>query len=147
MILIYLFQKCVSKTHKLVYTVITSTGSTNDSLILNNQLDVLHTQQPKLFNENKIILADAAYDSSILRNKVKDLKLGKLLTPKNIINEINLYDTLLLKKRISIEHTINKYKQFKRCQLRYDKYIKTFDSFVYFASLLIVIKRSGIYLV
>ena len=88
MILIYLFQKCVSKTHKLVYTVITSTGSTNDSLILNNQLDVLHTQQPKLFNESKIILADAAYDSSILRNKVKDLKLEKLLTPF----------TLLLKK-------------------------------------------------
>ena len=81
-------------------SVITSTGSTNDSLILNNQLDVLHMQHPTLFNESKIILADAAYDSSILRNKVKDLKLGKLLTPKNkrnsnIINEINLYDTLL----------------------------------------------------
>ena len=57
-------------------------------------------QHPTLFNESKIILADAAYDSSILRNKVKDLKLRKLLTPKNkrnsnIINEINLYDTLL----------------------------------------------------
>ena len=49
-------------------TVITSTGSTNDSLILNKQLDILHKEHPILFNENKIILADAAYDSSILRN-------------------------------------------------------------------------------
>jgi len=37
-------------------------------------------------DENKIILADAAYDSSILRNKVEDLKLGKLLSCKNIRN-------------------------------------------------------------
>ena len=82
----------------LVYTVITSTISTNDSLILNNQLDVLHMQQPTLFNESKIILADTAYNSSILRNNVKDLKLGKLLTPKNIINEINLWYIIIKKE-------------------------------------------------
>ena len=90
-------------------------------------------------------------DSSILRNKLKDLKLGQLITPINKrnsskIDNLNLYYKLLLKKRISIEHTINKYKQFKRCQLRYDKYIKTFDSFINLASLIILIKRSGVYL-
>ena len=132
-------------------SVVTSTGATNDSLILNNQIDVLYENHPIIFNEDKIILADAAYDSSILRNKVKDLKLGKLITPINrrnskITNKINLYDKMLLKKRISIEHTINKYKQFKRCQLRYDKYIKTFNSFISMASLLILIRRSDIYL-
>lgn len=84
-------------------SVVTSTGATNDSLILNNQIDVLHKNHPIIFNEDKIILADAAYDSSILRNKVKDLKLGKLITPINkrnskITNKINLYDKMLLKK-------------------------------------------------
>ena len=134
-------------------SVITSTGSVHDSVILNNQLDILNNKFPILFNENKIILADAAYDSIPLKKKVIDLKLGKLITPKNIRNsktsniEINLYEKLLLKKRISIEHTINKYKQFKRCQLRYDKNIKTFNSFIFMVSLIILIKHSGIYLI
>jgi len=30
----------------------------------------------------QIILADAAYDSEILKNKVRDLNLGKLMTPE-----------------------------------------------------------------
>ena len=133
-------------------SVITSTGATNDSIILNKQLDILHKNHSILFNENKIILADAAYDSSILRNKVEDLKLGKLSSCKNIRNskvpneKVNLYDKLLLKKRISIEHTINQFKQYKRCQLRYDKSIKPFNSFVYLASLRILIKKSNVYL-
>jgi len=58
----------------------------------------------------------------------------------------NIYDFLLLKKRITIEHIINNFKQLRRCQLRYDKYIKSFNSFVYLASLSILIKRSTIYL-
>ena len=45
----------------ILISVITSTGSTHDSLILNNQFDVLHKAHPVLFNEDKIILADAAY--------------------------------------------------------------------------------------
>ena len=66
-------------------TVITSTGPTNDSLILNKQLNILHKEHPILFNENKIILADAAYDSSILRNIVSPMKQNKRFKIRNII--------------------------------------------------------------
>ncbi len=36
-----------------------------------------------LFNKNKTLIADAAYDSKKLRGKMDELKLGKLLTHKN----------------------------------------------------------------
>ena len=144
----------ISDDFNIPISVITTTGSIHDSKILNDQLDILNKKHKEIFNQNKIILADAAYDSELLKNKVKDLNLGTLITPKNkrnskIINNnenTNIYEFLLLKKRISIEHIINNYKQLRRCQLRYDKYIKPFNSFVYLASLSILIKRSTIYL-
>jgi hypothetical protein len=144
----------ISDDFNIPISVITTTGSIHDSKILNDQLDVLNKKHKEIFNQNKIILADAAYDSELLKNKVKDLNLGKLITPKNKRNSkittncenTNIYEFLLLKKRISIEHIINNYKQLRRCQLRYDKYIKSFNSFVYLASLSILIKRSTIYL-
>ena len=117
-------------------------------LFFNKQLDVLHKEHSIIFDNNKILLEDAAYNSSILRYKAKQLNFGKMLTCKNIINskepikEMNLYEKLLLKKRINVEHVINKFKQHKRCQIRYDKYIKNFNSFVYMASLKILIKNS-----
>ena len=142
----------ISDEFNIPISVVTTTGSIHDSIILNNQLDILNKEHPILFNEKKIILADAAYDSLALKDKVNNLKLGKLITPinprnsKNKIEDINLYNKLVLKKRINIEHTINNFKQFRRCQLRYDKYIKTFNLFVYLASLRILIKNSSIYL-
>ena len=78
--------------------------------------------------------------------------MGILLTNKNIRNskkeltKFTLYEKLLLNKRVNVEHTINKYKQVKRCQLRYDKYIKTYNSFVFLASLRILINKTNIYL-
>ncbi len=68
----------------LIY-VITSTWTTNDYLILNKQLDILHKEHPILFNENKIMLANAAYDSSILRNFVSPIKQDKRFKIRNII--------------------------------------------------------------
>ena len=35
-------------------SVVTSTGATNDSLILNNQIDILHTNHPIIFNERYV---------------------------------------------------------------------------------------------
>ena len=85
--------------------LVVTTGSKIDSLIFNKQLDVLHKEHPIIFNNNKILLVDAAYDSSTLRDKAKQLNFEKMLTCKNIrnskepIEKINLYEKLLLKKK------------------------------------------------
>ncbi len=60
-----------------------------------------------------------------MRDKVDELKLGRLLTHKNIrnvkhkdIKDIYIMDEyLLLKQCINVEHSICEYKKYKRCQL------------------------------
>ena len=65
---------------------------------------------------------------------INELQFGKLLTninPKN--STINQTDKLSLCEKCSIvENFFQKFKQIKRCQLRYDKHIKTFNGFVIF---------------
>ena len=51
---------------------------------------------------------------------------------------------MLLRKRICVEHMINKFKKFKRIQLRYDRYIENFKSFIFTSALLIIIKNTRI---
>ena len=140
----------------LIYISVNLTsGSPHDSTILYKQLDELHTKHPLLFNKNKTLIADTAYDSKKLRDKVDELKLGKLLTHKNIRNgkhkEIkDIYtmgEYLLLKQRINVGRSICEYKKYKRCQLRYDRQLNTFSSFVYLASLKILIKKIGVYII
>jgi hypothetical protein len=115
----------------------------------------LHNKHPLLFNKDKTLIADAAYDCKKLRDKVDELNLGKLLTHKNrrnskqkeIKDTYNMYDYLLLKQRINVEHSIGEYKKYKRCQLRYDRYIGSFSCFVYLASLKILINKVGVYII
>jgi hypothetical protein len=89
----------------------------------------------------KLFLKNGAYDSNPLHKLVKELKFKKLITNKNIRNlkdktkikklKLNKNDKMLLKKRVCIEHVINKFKQFKRIQLRYDIHSKNFKSYVF----------------
>ena len=51
---------------------------------------------------------------------------------------------MLLKKRGCVEYVINKFKQFKKIQLRYDRYSKNFISYIFMSALLIVIKNTWI---
>ena len=48
---------------------------------------------------------------------------------------------MILKSRIKIEHMINIYKKFKRLNIRYDKYIDNYKSYLYLASIIIIIKK------
>jgi hypothetical protein len=54
---------------------------------------------------------------------------------------------LLLKQHINVEHCICEYKKYKKCQQRYDRQLNTFSSFVYLASLKILIKKVGLYII
>ena len=122
-------------------------GSVHDSTVLEEQLITLNKKHPKIFNSTTILVADAAYDSNKLRELVAKLNFNKIVTGKNIRNTKNkekieasqntFYEHMLLKKRICIEHLIGNLKSFKKIQLRYERHIKTFKSFVYLANLII----------
>jgi len=52
-------------------------GNLNDAGILDKQLNIFNNFQP---NSNNILLGDSGYDSNNIRNKLKNMKFGKLLT-------------------------------------------------------------------
>ena len=77
-----------------------------------------------------------------------------MITNKNIRNlkdiskldnlKLNKYNKMLLKKRGCVEHVINRFQQFKKIQLRYDRYSKNFISYIFMSALSIVIKNTWI---
>jgi hypothetical protein len=125
--------------------------SNYDSSILNNQLDDIIIHNSELLNNNNILLADAGYDSNVIKNKLKNIKFGKLLSHRNKRNikdkqklqAIKLLPTeiKLLKKRIKIEHTNALLKQYRRLSTRYDKYASSYMLFLYLACCDIVLKN------
>lgn len=122
-------------------------SSINDAKIADMQINNIIQNHPLLCLNNKTLIGDAAYDSNKIRDKLKNNKIGVLLTSRNIRNtknkEIlnkqkpNFIEKMILNKRISVEHTINKYKQFKRINIRYDKKSNNYNTFLCMASYLI----------
>ena len=94
--------------------------------------------------------------SQDIKHKLKELNLGYLITPINKrntkdinilkiykdTNKINKYKKLL-KKRYNIEFTNNKFKQYKRINVRYDKYSIHFINYIYLVMINLVFK--GLY--
>ena len=119
----------------------------HDSKIIKSQLDDLYKESPILFDNNKTLVGDSAYDSKSLEEKITNLKLGKLLRPKNIrntksknINNYTLKNKVILKQRINIEHKISIFKQYNRLYKRNDRYISPFINFIYLTSLILLDK-------
>jgi transposase len=85
----------------------------------------------------------------LIRNKLEELNLGRLITKKNIRNTKNKLDKFKLSnkekkyliKRYKIELTNNKLKQYKRINIRYDKYSTNFIKFILLAVIDIIIKE------
>jgi hypothetical protein len=113
----------------------------HDANILNNQLDNLNILIKN--DNNNILLGDTAYDSSIIKQKLKQLKFGIIITHKNKRNaknikllksyKLNNISKKLLKKRIKVEHFFARLKQYKRICLRYDKYSINYLNYIYLA--------------
>jgi len=126
-------------------------GSTNDSKIIINQLIQLSKDKIIKLNNKNFFIGDAGYDSNNIRLILKENNLGKLITNKNkrncknkeLLNKLNLskYEKKQLKTRFIIEHTNNRIKQFKRINIRYDKYSNMFINFIYLSSIILLLDK------
>ncbi len=140
----------ISDDFNIPISISIDTGSKHDVSIIKEQLTDLHNKEPLLFNSTNVLIADGAYNSNPLRELSKKLKLKDVITNKNIRNckdkeklktlTLTLYERLLLRKRICVEHVINRFKKFKRINIRFDRYSKHFSNFIYLGALLIIFK-------
>ena len=130
-------------------------GSVYDIVILNDQLGKLKVSHPILFKNKVSLILDAGYDSNKLKEQVKNLNLGRVVCYRNrrnskkkeITEDYTLYDYLLLKSRMKSEHTMCTFKQFKRIDKRYDRYIINYLNFIYLGAIKIIMKKIGVFLI
>lgn len=84
-------------------------------------------------------MADLGYDSTLLRNKLKDMNYKSLILQKKTVKnpQIKIQFTekekKIYNKRMAVERMFNLMKMNRRLSLRYDVYIQNFMGFVYLA--------------
>jgi transposase len=125
-------------------------GNDNDITILKNQLQNWNINLDKKLNinfKNSIFMADAGYDSTILRNSLNNI-FFKVIIPfnkrntkdakkiKNLTNE----DKKEYKKRIKIENMFSKIKSYRRLNTLYEKHINNYIGFIYLSLIDIILK-------
>ena len=91
--------------------------------------------------KNIKIIADKAYSSKKNYELLERNNISHIIPPKKNMKLYNTYkyDKNLYKVRIKIEHIFARLKAYKRINIRYDKKIKSFTSFVYIALSIIAI--------
>ncbi len=93
---------------------------------------------PLLEDQNAdAILADKAYDSKELRDRVAQMKAQAVIPSKRNRKLFIPHDTELYKKRNRIERCFNQLKHFRRFAARYDRRTIHFNGFVYLAAAMI----------
>jgi transposase len=100
------------------------------------------TQAPELIadSEAEKVIADKAYDSDALIEKIKDQEAEPVIPPRKNRTEGRTYDKQEYKKRNVVERFINVMKQCRRVATRYEKTARNFLGIVLFAASLVLAK-------
>ena len=67
---------------------------------------------------------------------------NKRNTKKKLIKRFSKNESKIYKKRLIVEHTINKVKSNRRLSLRYDTKIRSFVGFIFLALIKLVVNKS-----
>ena len=119
-------------------------GNYHDTTVFNKHIKdcVLLIPNKNKNIKNKIkIIADKAYSSKKNYNLLDSYNLSHIIPPRKNMKQFSnyKYDLNEYKKRIKIEHIFSRLKIYKRINVRYDKYLRTFAAFVYIALIFISI--------
>jgi transposase len=102
-----------------------------------------HSKDLFIINKDKqhTLLADKAYTSKDVRTNLSLFNCSIMVPNKKGTKNKLEFDKNIYKKRIIIEHTFQKLKIFRRINIRYDSYIKTYLSFLLLASSKIIFDK------
>ena len=107
-------------------------GNYHDTTVFNKHIkDAILSIPNKKFK----IIADKAYCSNKNYSLLQSLNIKSIIPPrKNMkIASSYKYDKFEYIKRIKIEHIFARLKTYKRINYRYDKFLRTFSSFIFLA--------------
>ncbi len=89
-----------------------------------------------------ILLADRAYDSNALRQKLADQGAWANVKPMSRRRSLPAFSPFLYRYRNLVERFFNKLKQFRRLATRYDKLAKTFLAALHLVAAFLILKNS-----
>jgi putative transposase len=97
------------------------------------------TAAPDLLEDQEAgaVLADKAYDSNDLRQRIADMKAEAVISSKRNRKVAIAHDTDIYKHRNRIERCFNRLKHFRRFATRYDRCTIHFSGFVRLAAAMI----------
>jgi transposase len=85
------------------------------------------------------VLADKGYDSDALVEAIEAARAEAVIPPKSNRKSPRDYDTDLYKERNLVERFMNRIKHHRRVATRYEKTARNFLSFVYVASIMVLV--------
>jgi transposase len=128
----------ITDSHGIPISIFLNKGNIHDLSFIDKHLRDLFIIKN---NAPHILLADKAYTSTNTRNKLALINCSIMVPNKlNAKNKLP-FDKKLYKKRIIIEHTFQKLKNFRRINMRYDSYFSTFLSFIFLSASIIIFKK------
>jgi|LauGreDrversion4_1035100.scaffolds.fasta_scaffold199720_1 hypothetical protein len=95
-------------------------------------------------NKNIRNLKDVSKLDNLKLNKYNKMLLKKRGCVEHSIKNFVFIEARLKERSSFNKHVINRFKQFKKIQLRYDRYSKNFISYIFMSALSIVIKNTWI---
>ncbi len=130
---------CVTDEFGVPFSICANKGTLHDIKFF----DVHYKDLSNSFSKNKYkyLLADKAYFSADLRNKLIVNNCNLMVPNKKNSNKQYPFNKNIYKKRINVEHLFSKIKSFRRIAIRYDKLFDTYMSFVYMGFSLLLFRN------
>jgi transposase len=130
----------MTDTNGIPISVLINSGNVHDLSFLNEHINDLFITYK--FNKNKtILLADKSYESKNFRHLLNTYKCQLMIPKKQNMKITYPFNKQLYKKRIIIEHTFQKLKNFRRIMIRYDSILSNFLAFLFLAVSQIIYKH------
>ncbi len=121
-------------------SVLINSGNVHDNTFVENHVKDLYILNKKK-NKKIILLADKAYESKKIRDNISKFNYS-LMVPKKINAKIDYsFDKIIYKKRLFVEHSFQKLKNFRRISTRYDSLIISYLAFLFLAVSQIIFKK------
>lgn len=129
------------------FSVLLDNGSKHDLNFVKEHFDnlLVVTNSDEYKNNNRYkqyFMGDKGYVSKDVNKFLTD-KGYKVIIPtkKNMKNKLSQQDKIKYKKRIKIENTFCKIKQYKRLDTRYDRLTRVYSEFLYLSLICILVKQ------
>jgi len=123
-------------------SVLVNKGTVHDIKFFDDHFnDVKFAFTKKSSNGSFYMLADKAYESKKIRDKLNSYGYHLMITPKKNLKTKYFFNKSIYKKRINVEHTFQRLKAFKRIQIRYDFNVYNYTNFLYLASSILIFNK------